>query len=74
MADRNQGPAKAIRKKCMECRSRSPKAVKLCSDEECPLHPYRFGKNPYRTHTMSPERKAAAVEVLRKAAAEKKNK
>lgn len=41
-------PIKAIRKTCLDCCSGSPKSVKLCSDTECPLHIYRFGKNPRR--------------------------
>jgi hypothetical protein len=41
-------PLKAIRKKCLECTCGSPKEVKECHITDCPLHPYRFGKNPKR--------------------------
>ena len=37
----------AIRKKCLEC-SDGPKAVRECPSGNCPLHPFRMGKNPFR--------------------------
>jgi hypothetical protein len=40
-------PLKAIRGKCLEC-GLTYRKVKRCSDAKCPLHPYRFGKNPAR--------------------------
>ena len=47
MEDKKVTPMKAIRLKCLEC-SGSAHEVKLCSAEKCPLHCYRFGKNPSR--------------------------
>ena len=44
------GPAKAIRKYCLECCYESAMEVKLCPAEGCPLHPFRFGKNPFRSN------------------------
>lgn len=41
-------PIKVIRAHCLYCCCDSPKEVKLCSIKECPLHQFRFGKNPYR--------------------------
>lgn len=40
-------PLKAIRKHCMDC-SGTTTEVRLCTVITCWLHPYRFGKNPYR--------------------------
>ena len=40
-------PIKAIRAKCLDCSCESYKEVKECSIPECPLYPYRLGKNPY---------------------------
>lgn len=58
-------PVKAIRAYCLECVCGSPKEVELCPAPDCPLYPFRFGKNPYRTkHVMSEEQKAKAVERL----------
>jgi len=42
-------PLKAIRKKCMECSNHSTKEVRLCPIKDCPLWPYRLGKNPKRS-------------------------
>lgn len=40
---------KAIRLKCLDCCCGSAHEVKLCTVEKCPLHPFRFGTDPYRT-------------------------
>ena len=45
----NTSVLKAIRLKCLDCCCDSANEVKLCPCEKCPLHPFRFGKNPYRT-------------------------
>ena len=58
---------KAIRLKCLDCCCGSAHEVKLCPATSCPLHPFRFGTDPYRTkRELSPEqreqqRKALAV-------------
>lgn len=41
-------PLKAIRKNCIECMGGSISSVKSCDITDCPLHKYRFGKNPNR--------------------------
>ncbi len=41
-------PLKAIRAKCVDCSCGNMAEVKRCPLESCPLHPYRFGKNPSR--------------------------
>lgn len=41
-------PLKAIRLKCLECSCGSAHEAKLCPAENCPLHPFRLGKNPNR--------------------------
>ena len=62
-------PVKAIRAKCLDC-SYTPNEVAMCTIIDCPLHPFRFGKNPYRTkREMSDEQKAAARERFAKARA-----
>ena len=45
MDDKVLTPLKAIRKKCLECAGNSPKEVRLCQTQECPLYVYRLGKN-----------------------------
>jgi hypothetical protein len=41
-------PIKSIKKYCLECSAGSKKEVRLCVIPDCPLFPYRFGKNPNR--------------------------
>jgi hypothetical protein len=54
-------PVKAIREFCLECCGDSNAEVKRCASVRCPLHPFRFGKNPYRTkREMTEEQKEAA--------------
>lgn len=48
MKEKRIPPLKAIRLKCLDCCCGSSNEVKLCPAEKCPLHPYRFGKNPNR--------------------------
>ena len=45
---KNLSPLKAIRKNCLDCCNGSAKEVRLCPIEDCPLHQFRFGKNPNR--------------------------
>lgn len=44
-----QNPVKAIRAKCLDCCCGSSNEVKQCTVVKCPLYPFRFGTNPYRT-------------------------
>ena len=40
-------PLKAIRAKCLDCCCEQLNEVKYCPASNCPLHPFRFGKNPF---------------------------
>ena len=61
-------PIKAIRAKCLDCCCNNSSEVRLCPASDCPLHPFRFGKNPYRTkREMTDEQRAAAAERLKRA-------
>ena len=40
-------PLKAIRQNCLDCVCGSPQEVRLCPCTNCPLYPFRFGRNPY---------------------------
>lgn len=60
-------PVKAIRAKCLDC-SGTTNEVKECPVTKCPLYPFRFGKNPYRTkRELTEEQKAKMAERLSKA-------
>jgi len=41
-------PVKAIREKCLDCMCGNSNEVKICPCADCALHPFRFGRNPYR--------------------------
>ncbi len=43
-----RSPVAAIRAKCLECCSGKAGMIKKCDTPECPLFPYRLGKNPRR--------------------------
>ena len=57
---KTKSPLKAIRYFCLECLGESPEEVKNCTCPDCPLYPFRFGKNPYR------KKKTITKEHLRK--------
>jgi hypothetical protein len=55
--------SKAIRKHCLDCCAGSSEEVKICHLETCPLHPFRFGKDPGKEkRILSDERKKAMAE------------
>lgn len=65
-------PLEAIKMKCLDCMGGMKSEVKLCPITDCPLYPYRLGKNPFRTkREYTEEEKAAMVERLRSAKSEK---
>ncbi len=41
-------PLKAIRAKCLDCVCFQPSEVRKCPAKECPLWPFRMGRNPNR--------------------------
>jgi len=45
---KGQTPVRAIRAKCLECSAGQVKEVRDCSITDCPLYPFRMGKNPNR--------------------------
>jgi len=42
----NTSKTKAIKLRCLDCKTFIQKNIKNCDDEECYLYPYRLGKNP----------------------------
>lgn len=48
MQDKPLTPLRSIRRKCIECSGDSPKEVRLCQTQECPLFEFRLGRNPHR--------------------------
>ena len=61
-------PVRAIRAHCMECSNGSSAEVKSCPVYKCPLHPFRFGKNPYRQRReMTEEQRQVLADRLKEA-------
>ena len=58
-------PIKAVRLKCIDCCCGSATEVKLCPADNCPLHDFRLGKNPYRKkREYTEEQRATMAERL----------
>lgn len=61
-------PVKAIREKCLDCCCGSTTEVKECTVSQCPIYPFRLGKNPFRQkREMTEEQKMAVGNRLREA-------
>lgn len=54
-AKKTPSPLKSIRAYCLGCCYGSAEEVKLCPITNCELYPFRFGKNPYHTATITEE-------------------
>ena len=64
----------SIREYCLGCCLESAMEVRLCPDNECPLYPYRLGKNPnIKRREMTEEQKEAARERVKNARMAKSN-
>ena len=62
-----RNPVKAIHAKCLDCCCGQTKEVTLCVSSACPLYPFRFGKNPYRSkREYTEEQRAAMAERMRR--------
>jgi hypothetical protein len=60
-------PMKAIRAKCLDCNGNAYE-VKLCPCKDCPLWPFRLGKNPnIKPRNLTEEQRKAAAERLKNA-------
>jgi hypothetical protein len=58
-------PVKAIRAYCLDC-SQTASEVAKCVIPDCPLYPFRMGRNPFRTaRVLSEDQKEAARERFR---------
>ena len=40
---------KNIHQKCMDCSAYQIKEIELCPSDDCPLWPFRMGKDPFKT-------------------------
>lgn len=70
----SQSPLKAIREKCLDCCMGQTSEVKYCTAEDCPLWPFRMGKNPFRQkRELTDEQKANLAVRMKKAREAKMN-
>ena len=66
-------PLKAIKQFCYECSGENRAEVKRCSSIDCPLKPFRTGRNPFlKKREMTPEQKEKARQNLLKGRGEQK--
>ena len=64
----SRNPVKAIRAKCLDCTGNQYSEVTACTVKSCAIHPFRFGRNPYRSkRELSNEAKEAVSIRLRNA-------
>ena len=65
MSNDIKSPLEAIKAKCLYCVCGQQSEVELCTITDCPLHSFRFGKNPYRKKTtLTQEQREAATKRL----------
>lgn len=68
----SSNPLKAIREKCLDCVYNAHE-VSMCVSTNCALHPFRFGKNPFKAKRVYTEdQKEAFRENLKLVRAKKK--
>ena len=53
----NTNVLRAIRLKCYDCSSYQSNEVKDCLVTNCPLYPFRLGKNPFRKKELTEEKR-----------------
>jgi hypothetical protein len=59
-------PIKAIRAKCLDCSGGNAAEVRECRIEDCALHPFRMGSNPFRKRrVLTPEQRERSTAALR---------
>lgn len=57
---------RAVRRFCLHCVGGSAKLVRECESFDCPLHPFRMGKDPYRKRVqLTAEQKEERVKRLK---------
>ena len=65
MSAQPTNPVKAIRAKCLDCCGGSYVEVEHCSITACALHPFRFGRNPFRQNReLTDEQRESAAKRL----------
>ena len=72
-----RNPVKSIKAFCIDCMGGSYNEVKNCPSQICALHPFRTGRNPYRTtvkRVLTEEQREELRERMKKAQAARTSK
>lgn len=63
---KNKNVLRAVRLKCFDCSAMQLSEVKDCPVSECPLYPFRLGKNPFRKRELTEDARQKLRERLAK--------
>ena len=61
----NTNVLRAIKLKCLDCSSYNTNEIKECPVKNCPLYPFRLGKNPFRKRELSEEERTKLSERMK---------
>ena len=56
---------KAVRAKCLDCCGGNKSVIPVCGIPNCPLYPFRLGKNPFRKREISEEERTKLSERMK---------
>lgn len=62
----NQSIKEAVRLKCLDCSVYQYNEVRDCVVANCPLYPFRLGKNPFKKRNLTEEQRKEIGERLNK--------
>ena len=61
----NTNVLRAIKLKCLDCSTYNILEIKECPVKNCPLYPFRLGKNPFRKRELSEEERNKLSERMK---------
>ena len=61
----NRNVLRAIKLKCLDCSTYNINEIKECPVKNCPLYPFRLGKNPFRKRELSEEERNKLSERMK---------
>ncbi len=70
---RKRSSVKIMRRFCLDCMGGNKAAVKECSNNDCLIYPFRFGKNPALTRKGKSPAEMAQIRCAEKALQQRKS-
>lgn len=61
----NTNVLRSIKLKCLDCSTYNINEIKECPVKNCPLYPFRLGKNPFRKRELSEEERNKLSERMK---------